>query len=190
MPRDIPDFEHEARIALENLDIEPFWETETVHAFDCGNKDLNDFLSTEEVRKYEQEQVGKTYLVFFRGELAAYFTVSQGGLRVEYLKTWKSFSRMSEMKLEAIPALVIGRLAVDRRHQGKGIGRALIRYISGMALETQGTMGVRLIILQAKPDSIEFYKKCGFQLTVETARERKRKNRTMFLDLRALDEVA
>ena len=190
LPEDIPDFEHEARLTLEDLDIQPFWETEQVHAFDCGNEDLNDFLSTEEVRRYEQEMVGKTYLVFHKGRLVGFFTVSQGGLRIEYLRKWKSFSRMSEMKLEAIPALVIGRLAVDGGHQGRGIGRALIKYIAGMAIETQGKMGVRLLILQAKPESIEFYMKCGFQLTVPTARERKRKNRTMFFDLSSIDEIA
>ena len=187
MPEESRDFEHEAHLTIHDLDIEPFRETQQVQAFDCGNKDLNDFLTTEEVRRYEQERVGRTYLVFHKGDLAAYFTVSQGGLRAEYLKTWKSFSRMAEMRLEAIPALTIGRLAVDVRRQKRGIGRALVNFIAGMALEAQGKIAVRLIILQAKPESIDFYRKCGFELTVETKREKRRVNRTMFLDLAALE---
>lgn len=59
-----------------------------------------------------------------------------------------------------------------------------------MALETKGKMGVRLIILQAKPESIQFYERCGFQLTFETKREKRRRNRTMFLDLHAIEDVA
>ena len=187
MPEDNREFEHKARLSIDDLDIEPFLETHQVQAFDCGNKALNDFLSTEEVRKYEHERVGRSYLVFHKSDLAAYFTVSQGGLRTEYLKTWKSFSRMAEMRLDAIPALTIGRLAVDVRYQKRGVGRALINFIAGMALEAQGKIAVRLIVLQAKPASVDFYKKCGFELTVETKRERRRLNRTMFLDLAALE---
>ena len=187
MPQHTRDFQREARIASGGLRIEGFREGQPVGPFDCGNADLNHFLTTEEVVWYERERVGRTYLVLFKGDLAAYFTVSQGGLRTEYLKSWRSFSRMAEMRLEAIPALTIGRLAVDRRYQGRGIGRILVRYIAGMALEAQGKIAVRLIVLQAKPESIDFYRKCGFELTVETKREKRRVNRTMFLDLAALE---
>ncbi len=183
-------FQHRPDITIDQLSVEPFWETQRVRNFDCGNKDLNDFLNTEEVERYDQEGLGRTYLVFYEGQPVAYFTVSFDGLRVEYLRTWKSFSRLSEMKLDSIPALKIGRLAVDTQYQKRGIGRALLNYIAGMALETRGKMGVRLLILQAKPDSIEFYGKCGFQLTFETRRERSRRHRTMFFDLHALERVA
>lgn len=125
MPR-IPESRQGDRIQLAELDIEPFRETQRVRGFSCGNRDLDEFLNTEQVERYEQEGLGRTYLVFYEGGPVAYFTVSFGSLRIEYLKTWKSFSRMSEMQLEAIPALTIGRLAVDRRYQTRGIGRALL----------------------------------------------------------------
>lgn len=190
MPEEPPEFESAPAITLDDLQIEPFLETRSVETFDCGNKDLNDFLNTEEVETYEEEGLGATHLVYFKGELVAYFTVSFGSLYVEYLKSWKSFSRMAQLKIDSIPAVLIGRLAVARAFQGRGIGRALIRYVAGLALETRGLMGVRLIILQSKPESIEFYLKCGFQLTVATKRERKHINRTMFFDLHAIADVA
>ena len=122
LPEDLREFEHEARLTIDDLEIEPFRETQQVQAFDCCNKDLNDFLSTEEVRRYEQGQLGCTYLVFHNGDLAAYFTVSQGGLRTEYLKTWKSFSRIAEMRLEAIPAR--SRAAGRRSPSARGSRRS------------------------------------------------------------------
>lgn len=165
----------------DTLEIVRFKENLAVKTFDCGNRDLNDFLCTAEVAKYEAENLGKTYLVYFRGQLVAYFTISWDGLRIEYLQSVKSFSRFGEMKVETIPAIKIGRLATDRRWKGKGIGRHLVRYIAGMALESQGA--ARLLILQAKPESIEFYQKLGFDFVTETKRERGRLNKTMFLDL-------
>ncbi len=183
-------FAHRISVSPEQLHIERFVETRNVQTFDCGNKDLNDFLCTEEVSRYEKEGLGRTYLVYYQGDLVSYFTVSLDSLRVEYLKTFKSFSKFAEMRLEALPAVKIGRLATDRRHQNLGIGRLVVKYIAGMALETGGKMGVRLLVLQAKPDSIPFYERCGFQLTYETKREKGRRNRTMFLDLYQVPETA
>ena len=184
------DFSEAAKVPLDELHIEPFLETRKVAGFSCGNRDLDEFLCTEEVQKYEGEGLGSTFLVFWKGKLVAYFTTSFDALRIEYLRTWKSFSRMAEMRMDAIPALKIGRLAVATGYQGRGIGRQLIRHIAGMALESRGQGGVRLLVLQAKPESVEFYRKCGFELTFETRRERGKKNRTMFLDLHALEGVA
>jgi GNAT superfamily N-acetyltransferase len=177
-------FEHPVSVSLEELRIEPFRETHDVKGFDCGNGDLNDFLCTSEVSKYEKLGLGTTYLVYRRGDLVAYFTVNSDSMRVEYLKTARSFSEVRELRLEAIPGFKIGRLAVDTRHQNRGIGRTLIKCIAGMALE--GKVGVRILMVQAKPESVSFYEKCGFKLTDETRRERGRRNRTMFLDLHSL----
>jgi len=190
LPDEPTEFERPPEITLDSLQIEPFVETRAVESFDCGNKDLNEFLSTKEVRLYEAEGLGRTYLAYYQGSLVAYFTVSFGSLYVEYLKSWKSFSRMAQMKIESIPAVMIGRLAVSLEFQRRGIGRALVRYVAGLALETKGKMGVRLIILQSKPESMRFYHQCGFQITVETKRERRRVNRTMFFDLHAIVPVA
>ncbi|HLA82585.1 MAG TPA: GNAT family N-acetyltransferase [Thermoleophilia bacterium] len=171
--------------------MERFVETRKVESFDCGNSDLNDFLCTEEVSEYEAEGLGRTYLVYYQGDLVGYFTVTNDSLRVEYLKTVKSFSKFAEKSLEALPALKIGRLAVAREHQRKGFGRLIIKYIAGMAVQLGASTGIRLLVLQAKPESIDFYeKKCGFELTRETKRERGRRNRTMFLDLYAIADVA
>ena len=160
------EFHHEVTLSIFDLEVRPFVATSLLTRFSCGNGDLDEFLKSKEVGRYETEGLGKTYLVFHEGVLAAYFTVSLAELRAEYLQTWKSFSGFADMNVEAVPALKIGRLAVDVRFQKRGIGRVLVNYIAGLALEPMGQAGVRLLMVQAKPESIEFYKKCGFQLTV------------------------
>lgn len=179
-----------SKIPIDELRIRPFLESPRVKGFSCGSKDLDDFLNTEEVDDYQKQGLGTTYLVFYRGDLVAYFTVCFDGLRVEYLKTWKSMSKLAQMKLESIPSLKIGRLAVDRRFHRRDIGTHILNYVSGMALETRSRMAVRLLVLQAEPDSTGFYEKSGFEYATPVRRERNRAKRTMFLDLDAADEVA
>jgi len=180
---------NDPEVDSEELDIEPFIETRKVKDFDCGNQDLNEFLNTNEVQRYDREGLGKTHLVYYKGNLVAYFTTCFSELRWEYVKHVRAFRRHPSEMVDAYPGIKIGRLAVQKIWQGKGIGTALLRYIAGMALSLRDQHGIRLLILQAKLESIPFYERNGFILTLETRRERKRKNnRTMFLDILEIRE--
>ena len=181
-------FEHPSEIDTFRLRFEPFKsDSLQVRSFDCGNISLNDFLRSEEVANYERELLGKTTLVFYEGDLAGYYTMSNGSLRTEYLKTWRSFTKAGEVHLNAIPCLIVGRLAVDKKWQNKGIGRTVMQRIMIHALDCSRHAGIRLIVVQAKKEAIDFYKKLGFDFVVETSEERKRykarNTRTMFFDV-------
>jgi hypothetical protein len=99
VPEDPPD-----PVSLADLRIEPFRENLDVRNFDSGDKDLNDFLTTHEVRSYESGGLGKTHLVYWRpeGQLAGCFTISNESLRLEYLRSVKSFSIPGEIRVEMI----------------------------------------------------------------------------------------
>ena len=166
--------------AKENLDVK---------SFSCGNKELDEFLTTEEVQAYEAQGLGRTYLAYYEGHLVAYFTISNDSLRFEYLRKRRSFSIPSKKIVDAYPAIKIGRLATATGWQSKGVGRFIIAFVARLALETGAKSGVRLLIVESKPKSVEFYEKCGFELTYEVARERGKINRTMFLDLQSVQDL-
>ncbi len=178
-----PSGERNLPIPFSNLRVEPFRPTRDVGSFDCDDRDLNEFLTKDQVSRYEAEGLGSTYLVYLQseGRLVAYFTVCTDTLRVEYLRSVKTFKPLSGIRLESIPSVKIGRLAVDKRYWGRGIGTHLLHYIAGMVMETG--IAARLLTLQATPRSVGFYQRMGFELTIETRRERGRTNRTMFFDL-------
>jgi GNAT superfamily N-acetyltransferase len=50
------------------------------------------------------------------------------------------------------PALLLGRLAVDRRHSGKGIGTALVRYVLATAVELNTRAACRAVVVSALND--------------------------------------
>lgn len=185
-------FDHPPEIDPYKFSFESFKsESTAVRLFDCGNKDLNTFLRSDEVANYEKELLGKTTLVFYDGNLVGYYTISNGSLRTEYLKTWRSFTKAGEVHLNAIPCLIIGRLAVDKRWQNRGIGRAVMQRITIHALDCSKHSGIRLLVVQAKKEATDFYKKLGFDFVFETSEEKKRfkarNTRTMFFDLQELN---
>jgi len=178
-------------IDLGSLIIEPFkWDTKKTSEFDCGEKSLNEFLCSEEVKNYEDQLLGRTFLAFYNGNIVAYYTVSTGSLRKETVEGSRSVKDCDKLYVEEIPAIVIGRLAVDLRYQRCGIGEYLVQKIIIEAMK-KGNFVARMILVQAKEKAFDFYKKAGFDFVRETKRERNRYKsrgtRTMFFDLKYLN---
>jgi GNAT superfamily N-acetyltransferase len=69
-----------------------------------------------------------------------------------------------------IPAVVLGRLAVDKAWQGKGIGRLLLRDAVRRARYAADEVAARLVLVHAiSPAAAAFYVAYGFtRLPVET----------------------
>jgi predicted N-acetyltransferase YhbS len=64
---------------------------------------------------------------------------------------------------EPIPVVVLGRLAVDRSQQGRGLGRALFRDCALRVAQAADTIGIRGIVVQAISDQAKaFYQALGF----------------------------
>ena len=59
--------------------------------------------------------------------------------------------------------MVIARLAVDRRHQGRGLGGALLRDALLRTLQAAAVAGIRAVLLHAvSEDAKRFYTHHGF----------------------------
>jgi GNAT superfamily N-acetyltransferase len=64
---------------------------------------------------------------------------------------------------DPIPAMVIGRLAVDRGFQSRGIGRAMLRDAILRTIQAASIAGIRAILVHAISDEArQFYERCGF----------------------------
>ena len=129
--------------------------------------------------------------MYYNGKLVAYYTVNNDLLRKDYVKRHQGFSKLDEYRVEGIPAITIGRLAVDMKWQNKGIGRVIMQRIAMYALDNSRYSGIRLLLVQAKQEAFDFYDKLGFRFVVETKREKKRYKakgtRTMYFDIKSLN---
>jgi GNAT superfamily N-acetyltransferase len=81
-----------------------------------------------------------------------------------------------------LPAVKIGRLAVDKQFQSNGIGSSVLDFIKGWFTEGNKT-GCRFIVIDAlnKPDTLNFYSKNGFLYL--NPKDNKDKTRLMYFDL-------
>ena len=58
-------------------------------------------------------------------------------------------ARLAKQAPDPIPALLLGRLAVDRRYAGKGIGRALVAHALASAVELNASAACRAVVVSA-----------------------------------------
>jgi len=128
-----------------------------VEGFDSGNDQLDHWLKNRAL-KNELEGASRTYVLCVDEAVIGYYCLANGAVGQA-----TATGRVRRNMPDPIPVMVIGRLAVDRRWQGKGIGKALIRDAILRTLQAAEIAGIRAILVHAiSEDAKQFYQKCGF----------------------------
>jgi GNAT superfamily N-acetyltransferase len=128
-----------------------------IEDFDSGNSQLDDWLKRR-ARKNELDGASRTYVLCVDEVAIGYYCLANGAL-AQTTATGKVRRNMPD----PIPVMVIGRLAIDLRWQGKGIGRALLRDAILRTLQAAEIAGIRAVLVHAiSEDAKQFYEKCGF----------------------------
>ncbi|MCX6227097.1 MAG: GNAT family N-acetyltransferase [Bacteroidia bacterium] len=160
--------------------------TTAIKPFDCDNQDLNDFLLQDAVN-HMKELLAITYLWEDESETVAYFSVLNDSIRhgdttISKLRKILKIMPFKKRGYPSHPAVKVGRLAVNKKHQSQGIGSELMDYIKGYFLDNNKT-GCRFITVDAdnNPRTTNFYKTNGFDYLTST--DEKKKNRLMYFDL-------
>ncbi len=133
--------------------------------FDCGNEALNDFLR-HLAGQQQRRGFGKTYVALAENgmDIIGFVTISVGQVEAQALTLQLKLQR------HPVPILRIGRLAVDKREQGKGIGRDLLVFALRLALEFSGRVGLYAVVVDAKDvPAAEFYRRLHFEPMLDNA---------------------
>lgn len=185
MPAPPPRFHSRIRVNVSELSYSPFSRVAELSDFSCGVGDLDDFIHTGEVQEYAASGYGQTTLVWRDKQVVAYYTVGLGELSAEKLKVGiKTFHTKRFFIEENVPTVKLRALAVDRRVQGKGIGRILVAKIAHDATENPQTPPI--MVTRATPQSIDFYRKCGFVPVSERPKKVASGSLTLFFRLDVL----
>lgn len=126
--------------------------------FDCGNEVLNGWLRQTAPRN-QREGSSRTWVVGDGNRVIAFYASSAA-----VLARAQATKRAARNQPDPLPAMLLGRLAVDRIHQGKGLAAALLKHFLLKALEVSQHTGIRLVLVHAKDDqAASFYRHYGFQ---------------------------
>lgn len=131
-----------------------------VEDFDCGSESLNLYLkrfaltntASGSARTYVATAVGGSSVIGYYSLAAASVEKAQVPERVG-----KGTSN------HPVPVVLLARLAVNLRFQGRGLGKGLLRDALQRALWAAQVIGVRAILVHAKNQEVaQFYAQFGF----------------------------
>lgn len=128
-----------------------------VDGFRCGDPVLEGWLHTRALRN-QVEGASRTWVVLDGSTVVAFYASSTAVV----LRS-AAPGRAARNQPDPLPALLLGRLAVDQRHQGEGLGAALLKHFLLKSLEVAELVGVRLLLVHAAtPEAAAFYEHHGF----------------------------
>lgn len=141
---------------MNEFHIQPFAKHHLKQTFDCGEPSLNDFLK-KYARQNDARGLGKTFVAVLPNEVEvlAFYTISTASLSFEVLP--------EKLPRYPIPTAHLGRLAVDKRMQGRGLGEILLIDALEKTMLIADQIGIYAIELFALTENAKkFYLKYGF----------------------------
>lgn len=125
--------------------------------FSSGNDTLDDWLRRR-ARANQISGASRTYVVADGRRVVAYYCLSSGALDLA-----EAPGAVRRNMPDPIPMAILGRLAVDRQWQGKGLGVALLQDAVLRTAQAAGIMGIRGLLVHALSDTAKaFYEHHGF----------------------------
>ena len=126
--------------------------------FNCGVDALNIYLQRF-ANQDQKRNLTRIYVLAERKCIIGYYSISAHSVLTGTLPDNKRLAHYPHA-----PFLLLGRLAVDKAHQGKGYGDALLFHAFKTTMETAEKIGILGMIVGAKDEkAVCFYENFGFK---------------------------
>lgn len=126
-------------------------------SFDCGVPALNRYLQNY-ANQDQKRGLAKTYVLAEQANILGYYSISAHAVLSDALPP-----QFNPRAYHELPFLLLGRLAVDQRHQGHGYGDSLIIHAFKTTAVIAEQIGILGIIVDAKDEkAADFYENFGF----------------------------
>jgi GNAT superfamily N-acetyltransferase len=169
----------------------PLTESLSLLPFECRDDDLNHFL-WDDAKLYLTELMAVTYLIIdpAANKTVAYFSLLNDKVSydVDNKSIWRRLNKniAFRKRRKNYPSVKIGRFAVSKDYDGKGIGRILIDFIKVFFTQSNKT-GCRFLTVDAYVEAVGFYQKNGFDFF--TKKDEGKNTRLMFFDLKPFKDA-
>ena len=139
--------------------IEPLRSDHDGGPFRCGQEALDRYFQTQATQDIKR-RIANCYVAIdeVNGAVAGFYTLSAAGIPLGDLPETE-VKRLP--RYGSVPAIRIGRLAVDLRYQGRGLGTVML--VKAVDQSLRGEAAAFALMVDAKDDqAVAFYKRHGF----------------------------
>ncbi len=143
------------------LVIEPLGSRHDRAAFSCGEPALDSYLqrqASQDIRR----RVAQVFVALGDAPetIAGYYSLSAASFERDALPP----ALAKRLPHYPVPAAILGRLAVDREHQGRGLGEILLLDALRRVIRASASLAIHAVVVDAKNNgAAAFYARYGFQ---------------------------
>ena len=133
---------------MAGLVVEPLTDEHDVASFDCGNSDLTDWIHKH--ARHAAGQGTRSFVLIEQGqrEVLGYFALAPHLIERDELPR-----RVGRGAPRQVPAILLAKLALDRRLQGRGLGRELLIRALSTVVDAALVAGGKVIVVDAVDDA-------------------------------------
>ena len=133
------------------------------NSFDCGYNLLDDYLKKQARQDVERDLSACFVLIDEADVINGYYTLSANSIKRDELP--ENLLKKLPPSYPDLPAVLLGRLAIDKRLQGKGYGEILLIDALTRCYEISESLGTIAVIVDPIDENAQkFYDKYGFIL--------------------------
>jgi GNAT superfamily N-acetyltransferase len=152
-------------------------------AFSCGKEPLDRYIR-QQAGQDIRARVAAVFVLCRPDEptIIGYYTLSSFAVQ---LRDVPESERKRLPRYPEVPAVLIGRLAVDERYAGQGWGKVLLIDALQRSLDQSDQIAAAAVVVDAIDESAQaFYEKFGFQLLLDPDSEHERR---LFLPMKTIE---
>ena len=137
--------------------------------FSCGKAMLDNYLHTQASQDVKRK-LCVVFAMFEDTTIKGYYTLSNASIPAELMP--EAIRKKVPGSYKSLPVTLLGRLAVDEKFKGQGLGGILLmdalKRSFSVAGESLGSIGV--VVDPLDEDAVAFYKKFGFILLPDSGK--------------------
>lgn len=127
--------------------------------FDCGVGLLNEWFR-QTANQHQRKNLSRTYVAILPDDprmVVGYYALAATSVETDGMPSRQRLPRN-------VSAVLLARLAVDKRYMGQGLGEFLLAHALDTVVTTAAAVGVQCVVVDALDDNAAgFYRKYGFQ---------------------------
>ena len=137
--------------------------------FLCGKELLDNYLHTQ-AKQDVKRKLSACFILSVRKEIKGYYTLSSATIQRDLLP--QEIIKKLPPSYKDLPATLLGRLAIDSRYQGQGLGELLLIDALKRSYDTliSSIASISIIVDPIDEGAVMFYKKYGFILLPDSGK--------------------
>lgn len=136
----------------------PIDEHDDTNSFDSGEPSLDQYLRKRALANHVQG-ASRCFVTCRDGQVVGYYALASASIQHH-----ETSGKIRRNMPDPVPVILLSRLAVDRKEQGSGLGKNLLRDAILRSIDASEIIGVRALLVHALNDTARtFYARFDFE---------------------------